>query len=182
LSSTLSARLANLKARLGAPLLIRTTRSLRLTDEGQAYFESARRALAALRDAEAVVHAAKAAPSGVLRVSVPTSLAAEICEHVVVPYLRAYECVSVQLDASMRRVELAKEGFHLAIRIGPLDDSDLVARRLGVTTCGYYASPRYLRARGTPSTPKDLLKHDLVSHAAPSAWRSARASARHRER
>jgi LysR family transcriptional regulator, regulator for bpeEF and oprC len=160
--ATFSRRVQDLEGRLGVPLLVRTTRSLRLTDEGRAYAEHARRSLAAARDAEAVVARAKAKPSGLLRLSAPTPLAAGIVERVVAAYLARYDEVAVHLDASNRKVDLAAEGFDLAVRAGGLDDSSLVARKLGVARGGYYASPRYLERRGAPEHPRDLARHDAV--------------------
>ncbi|WP_437307843.1 LysR substrate-binding domain-containing protein [Sorangium sp. So ce388] len=179
--ATLSQRVQDLEERLGVSLLVRTTRSLRVTDEGRAYFEHARRSLAAARDAEAVVAMAKSKPSGLLRVTTSAALAGVLMEGVVTPYLARYPDVSVELDTSVRRVDLVREGFHLALRVGPLDDSSLVARRLGVATGGYYASPRYLERRGAPERPEELLGiHDTVmvmvarEGGGPKAWPFAR--------
>jgi LysR family transcriptional regulator for bpeEF and oprC len=143
-------------------LLVRTTRSLRLTDEGRAYYEHAKRALAAARDAEAVAVSAKAEPSGTLRVTTSAALAGLLFEGVVVPFLRKYRQVSLVLDTSVRRVDLVRERMDLAIRPAPLDDSSLVARRLGVLTGGYYASPRYLEKRGRPQRPEEVRQHDAI--------------------
>ncbi|WP_438043041.1 LysR substrate-binding domain-containing protein [Sorangium sp. So ce128] len=160
--ATLSARVQELEQRLGVSLLVRTTRSLRLTDEGRAYFEHARRSLAAARDAEAVVALARSKPSGLLRITTSAALAGALLESVITPYLARYPEVFVELDTSVRRVDLAREGFDLAIRVGPLDDSSLVARRLGTATGGYYASPRYLDRRGVPARPEDLGRHETI--------------------
>lgn len=160
--ATLSRRVQGLEARLGVSLLARTTRSLRLTEEGRAYFEHAQRSLAAARDAEAAVRAAKAAPSGVLRVTTSAALAGRLIDRVMPRYLARHPEVSVQLDTSERVIDLVTEGFDLAIRVGPLQDSSLVARRLGVATGGFYASPRYLAARGAPAHPRELLTHDTI--------------------
>ena len=153
--ATLSLRVSDLETRLGVPLLVRTTRSLRLTEEGRAYLEHARRSLAAARDADAVVTAAKSEPSGLLRVTAPGSLADMLFNTVVVAYLTKHPGVSVSLDTSMRRIDLTREGFDLAVRIGPLAESGLVARRLGKTSGGYFASPKYLEQRGKPRRPED---------------------------
>ncbi|WP_437970042.1 LysR substrate-binding domain-containing protein [Sorangium sp. So ce260] len=160
--ATLSQRVQDLEGRLGVSLLVRTTRSLRLTDEGRAYFEHARRSLSAARDAEAVVALARSKPSGLLRISTSTALAGTLLEGVITPYLARYPDVSVELDTSVRRVDLAREAFDLAIRVGPLDDSSLVARRLGTAVGGYYASPRYLDRRGTPGRPEELARHETI--------------------
>ncbi|WP_433935249.1 LysR substrate-binding domain-containing protein [Sorangium cellulosum] len=160
--ATLSQRVQDLEERLGVSLLVRTTRSLRLTDEGRAYFEHARRSLAAARDAEAVVALARSKPSGLLRITTSAALAGTLMDAVVAPYLARYPDVSVELDTSVRRVDLVREGFDLAIRVGPLDDSSLVARRLGTATGGYHASPRYLERRGCPGRPDELGDHDAI--------------------
>jgi LysR family transcriptional regulator for bpeEF and oprC len=161
--ATLSRRVQDLEARLGVSLLVRTTRSMRLTDEGRAYFEHAARALASARDAEAVVLSAKAAPRGVLRVTTSPSLASHILDNVVMRYLAKHAHVRVHLHAVERRIDIVREGFDLAVWGGALDDSSFVARRLGVASGGYFASPRYLARRPEPKSPDDLVSHDLVT-------------------
>jgi len=160
--ATLSERVQKLEDRLGVALMVRTTRAMRLTDEGRAYLDHARRAVAAAGDAEGAVVAAKAQPSGVLRVTASAALAGTLLETVVTRYLARYREVVVELDTSVRRIDLAREGFDLAIRTGPLEESSLIARRLGATSCGYYASPAYLKRHGAPQRPDDLAHHDLV--------------------
>ncbi len=160
--ATLSERVQRLEQRLGVTLMVRTTRALRLTDEGHAYLDHARRALATVRDAEDAVAAAKARPSGVLRVTTSAAIAGTLLETVVARYLARYRDVAVDLDTSVRRIDLAREGFDLAIRTGPLEESSLIARRLGSSTCGYYASPAYLAQHGAPRGPDDLSQHSLV--------------------
>jgi DNA-binding transcriptional LysR family regulator len=169
----LSKRVQELEARLGVPLLVRTTRSLRLTEEGQAYFEHASRALSSVRDAEAVVLAAKAEPRGVLRVTTSASMADLVMDSVVASYLTRHPQVRVVLDVSERRGDLLRDGFDLAVWTGALEDSSLIARRLGVADGGYYASPAYLRRRSTPRSPEDLGAHDVIAVPkgdAPAAW------------
>ncbi|MEI9951671.1 MAG: LysR family transcriptional regulator [Pseudomonadota bacterium] len=161
--ATLSRRVQDLEKRLGVPLLVRTTRSMRLTEEGSAYFEHASRALAAARDAEAVVLSAKADPRGVLRVTTAPSLASLIVEQVVVRYLAKYPHVRVVLHTAERRIDIAREAFDLAVWGGALDDSSFVARKLGVASGGFYASPRYLARRPEPESLDDLATHDLVT-------------------
>ena len=160
--ATLSKRVQDLEARLGVSLLVRTTRSLRLTEEGRAYFEHAARALAAARDAEAVVLSAKAEPRGLLRITTASSIAALVVDAVVSSYLAKYPNVRLDLVVSERRPDLVRERFDLAVWVGALDDSTLVARRLGMAGGGYYASPRYLERRGRPERPEDLASHDTI--------------------
>ncbi len=161
--ATLSKRVQDLEARLGVPLLVRTTRSMRLTDEGRAYFEHAARALEAARDAESAVLSAQAAPRGVLRVTTAAALSAQILDAVVARYLQKYPDVRLVLHTSERRLDIVREGFDVAVWGGPLEDSSLVARKLGVAGGGYFASPKYLAKRSEPKSPDDLSAHDLVT-------------------
>ncbi len=160
--ATLSQRVRELEARLGATLLVRTTRSLRLTDEGRAYIELARRALGAARDADAAVAACKSKPARLLQVTAQPALAGQLLEGVVVPYLARYPDVSVELGPSTRRVDLLREPFDVAVRLGRPGGPSRLARKLGVALGGYYASPRYLARRGAPTRPEGLGAHDLI--------------------
>jgi DNA-binding transcriptional LysR family regulator len=161
--ATLSRRVQELEARLGVPLLVRTTRSMRLTDEGRAYFEHASRALASARDAEAVVLSAKAEPRGVLRVTTSPSLGSLVLDTVIVRYLAQHPQVRVNLHTAERRLDIVREGYDLAVWGGALEDSSFLARKLGVASGGYFASPRYLARRPAPASPEDLASHDLVT-------------------
>lgn len=171
--ATLSLRVRQLETRLGVSLLVRTTRSLRLTDEGQAYLEHARVALIAARDAEAVVARARSEPSGRLRVTASAALASMVLERVVSRYLARHASVSLELDTSTRTVDLVRERFDLALRVGPLADSSLVARKLGTSAGGYYASARYLEQHGEPANPDALREHATICvprEGAPKEW------------
>lgn len=161
--ATLSKRVQDLEARLGVPLLVRTTRSMRLTEEGLAYYEHASRALEAARDAESVVLAAQAMPRGVLRITTAAALGAQVLDAVVARYLKKYTDVRLILHTTERRLDIVRDGFDVAIWGGPLDDSSLVARKLGVAGGGYFASPKYLAQRSAPKSPDDLITHDLIT-------------------
>ena len=156
--ATISQRIQQLEKRLGVSLLVRTTRSLRVTDEGRAYVEQARRALEAVAQAEQVIAAAKRKPVGVLRVTMHAALASTLFEPVVLPYMSSNPDVSVHIDTSMRRIDLAREGFDLAVRtgIGPLAESSFIARRIGMTPSAYTASPRWVATHGDLRRPEDL--------------------------
>ncbi len=160
--ATLSRRVQELEARLRIALLVRTTRSIRLTEEGRAYFLHAARAVEAARDADEAVERSRRAPTGTLRLSTTAGLAGLLLEKVILAYLRAYPEVSIDLDLSPRNVDLVRDGFDLAIRVGEQQDSTLVARRLGMGRGGFYASPAYLRRRGDPQNPRELSAHDLL--------------------
>jgi LysR family transcriptional regulator for bpeEF and oprC len=160
---TLSLRVKSLEERLGVKLLARTTRSLRLTEEGQAFYEHAARAVQAASDAEGAVERAKGSPIGKLKVSTTAGLAGIILETAVIEYLRRYPKVALDLDTSSRKVDLMREDFDLALRVGAQEDSPLVQRRLGIARGGYFASRAYLKSRGEPASPTELARHDLIS-------------------
>ena len=172
--ATLSGRVRSLERRLGVSLLARTTRTLRLTDEGRAYLEHARRSLTAARAAEAAVASARAQPSGTLRVTTSPALAGMLIDAVIAPYLAQHPAVTLELDTSPHTLDVLKDGFDIAIRVGPLADSSLIARRLGTASGGYYASPAYLARHGTPRRPEDIEGHTIVlvpRGPPPHAWR-----------
>jgi LysR family transcriptional regulator, regulator for bpeEF and oprC len=174
--ATLSRRVQDLEARLGLPLLMRTTRSLRLTAEGEAYYALAVRSLTAARDAEAAVLAARAEPNGTLRVTTSAAMVDGVLSHVATKYLARYPRVSLIIETSDARSDLVRDGFDVAVRLGALGDSSMLARRLGVMRGGYFASPRYLRQRGEPERPEQLREHDLIvipKGDGPQQWRFA---------
>lgn len=158
----LSRRVRELEARLDTQLLARTTRSIRLTEEGRRYFEHAQRALAAAREAELALAAGKGRPTGTLRVTTTAVLAEMLLEPVALRYLEKYPGVALELDVSSRTVDVVREGFDVAIRAGTLPDSSLTARRLGEARTGYFASPSYVKKRGAPAEPGELVHHATV--------------------
>jgi DNA-binding transcriptional LysR family regulator len=160
--STVSRRVAELEARLGARLLQRTTRRVGLTDAGDAYVRQARVAVAALQEAERAVTELQSEPRGTLRVSMPVELGSDSGSRLVARYLARHPEVRVIADVSNRRVDLVREGFDAAVRAGPLDDSTLVAARFALTPIRVFGSPAYLRKRGVPRTPDELAGHDCV--------------------
>ncbi len=146
---------------------------MRLTDEGAAYHRHVLPALEALRDAERTLSTGRVAPSGRLRITAPDFFGAEPAfAEVLAEYMRLYPGVELEVECTNRRVDLLAEGFDLAIRAGHLADSSLVSRRLGrPQQARLYASPGYLRARGTPRRAEELVHHDcLVLGGAPRAW------------
>jgi DNA-binding transcriptional LysR family regulator len=171
--SSVSRSVAALEAELGIRLLQRTTRRLSLTDAGRDYFERARDALAALDEAQQAVSSLGAEPRGVVRVTAPVDLAGELAG-VTSAFLRAHPAVRVEMFLTARFVDLVKEGFDLAVRAGPLTDSSLLARKLGDSDLGLFASPAYLARVGRPRRLADLARHDCVAYRAGGAavaWR-----------
>lgn len=160
--ATLTDRVRALEARLGVKLLVRTTRSVRLTAEGELFVEEARLALAHAQRAEERVGRAAASPVGRLRVSVHPSLVEEVARYVLPPLLARHERLELEIDSTTRRVDLSREGFDVALRVGELAPSELVAVRVGDRGGGYFASPGYLARKGTPVRPRALAEHALI--------------------
>ena len=169
--------LARLEARLGTCLLQRSTRRQRLTEDGQAYYEHCLRALAELEAAESVLESGRQQPRGRLRVSVPLAFG----HHYAAPALRAlldrYPELEIDLCFSDRMIDLVQEGFDMAVRIGPLPDTDrLSARRLGQQVMGLAASPAYLQRKGAIGSIEDLAAHRGIAYRSNTAQRSRLAS------
>ncbi|ETR77034.1 LysR family transcriptional regulator [Afipia sp. P52-10] len=154
---------AALEEHLGITLLRRTTRSMTLTDAGARYLERARRILSEVAEAESSAQAERLAPSGRLIVSAPVSFGRMHVAPLMADYLKQHPDVSGELMLSDRFVNLVEEGYDLALRIGFLADSSLVARRIGATRRIVVAAPSYLKRRGTPQTPDDLHAFDTIS-------------------
>jgi DNA-binding transcriptional LysR family regulator len=158
-----SRRVAALEGRLGVRLINRTTRSLRLTDEGASYYDTCTRLLAEIEEADAAVSAGRVEPQGILKVALPASFGNRHIAPLVPDFAARYPKVQLALSLSDRNVNLLEEGFDLAIRIAHLEDSSLAARKLAPNTRIICASPEYLRRHGTPRTPQDLAAHNCLS-------------------
>lgn len=157
-----SRSLAQLESELGVRLLHRTTRSIHLTDAGAQYLERCRRILADLDEANASISDAVRALAGPITLTAPILFGHKHAAPVITEFLAAHPGVSVNLALTDRNVNLVEEGIDLAIRIGALEDSGLVARKLGTVRRVACASPAYLKRRGTPKTPKDLADHTCL--------------------
>jgi DNA-binding transcriptional LysR family regulator len=162
--STVSRQVARLEDRLGVRLLERTTRALRTTEVGQAYYERCTRILAEVVEAEGAVTEAQAEPRGRLRISAPLTFGYLFLGEVIAAFLQSHPQVRIDISLTDRRVDLIDEGFDLAIRIGQLDDSTLVARRLGWAAAVVAASPEYLSRFGRPQVPEELRQHRCLHY------------------
>src|SRR4051812_31738699 len=167
--SNVTRLVAALEERLGARLLQRTTRSVTLTDVGTRYLERARRILADVEEAEISAQAERMAPSGRLVVSAPIGFGRLHVGPVMSAYLKRYPGVSGELRLSDRIINLVDDGVDLAVRIGHLADSSLVARGVGDMRRIVVASPDYLKRRGEPEHPAALASHDTIQFGA-SDW------------
>ena len=158
--STVSRRIAWLESHLGERLLLRTTRRQTLTEFGSLLLEHARQVAAEVEAVTALREHRQAAPSGRLRVSMPSDFATLLLADMLAAFVALHPRITLELDLSPRRVDLLGEGFDVAVRMGALpDDALLAARRLTVFTNGLYASPQYLAEHGDPES---LLQHDTV--------------------
>lgn len=160
--SAISRTIDRIEARLGVRLLIRTTRALTLTAEGQAYLGAARRILADLDEAERVI-ADQGAPRGRLRVSAAFSHGRLCIVPLLGAFARLYPHILVDISLTDTVVDIARGQADVAIRFGPLADSALTARRLGETGRSVIASPDYLARHGTPRVPEDLHGHNCLN-------------------
>jgi DNA-binding transcriptional LysR family regulator len=164
--SAVTRLVAALEQRLGARLLQRTTRSLALTDAGTRYLERARRILADVEEAERAAESERTRPSGRLVVSAPVGFGRLHVSPVMSAYLRRYRDVTGELRLEDRIVNLVEDGIDLAVRIGHLADSSLVARQVGEMRRIVVASPAYLKRRGEPKSPEAIATHDTIQFGA----------------
>ncbi|WP_248796207.1 LysR family transcriptional regulator [Pseudomonas sp. MWU13-2105] len=170
-----SRRLMQLEERLGVRLINRSTRRLDMTPLGQSYYESALRLLGEVEQVEQGIAGQTVEPRGTIRLSAPLSFAMAHLGEVLPAFLQRYGDVTVEVDLSDRPVDLLGEGYDLALRIGVLEDSTLIARRIASIPRVYCASPSYLAERGTPARPEDLQGHDCLpyGHGRQVQWRFA---------
>lgn len=160
---TISKQVAALEAHLGTQLLNRTSRSLSLTESGQEFYEATSKLLAELDAAESRIGHRKAAPSGMLRVTLSAAFGRMHIIPLLPEFLTRYPEVSVDIVISNRFLDLIEEGLDLAIRIGSLQDSSLIARRIGYSGRRTVASRSYLDRHGTPVSPADLAHHECIA-------------------
>ena len=157
-ASAVGKSVARLEQHLGVRLLQRSTRRVSLTDDGERFYERCRQILEAVHDAETMMLQATATPRGRLRVSLPT-IGYRFLLPILPEFAARYPEIDLELDFNDRLVDVIEGGFDAAIRSGPLDDSQLMAKRLGPFCFVLCASPTYLQRRGVPQVPGDLARH-----------------------
>ena len=167
-----SRRVMALEEALGVQLLIRNTRKLAVTELGQEFYERARRILGEVEDAEQAMSLRRAGPRGLLRVSAPMSFGMMHLSPLVASFLREHADVRFDMELSDRTVDVVGEGFDMAIRIGALPDSTLIAQKLVDVRMVVCCSPGYVRRRGAPVVPADLARHSclLYGHGGVVSW------------
>lgn len=160
---TVSRRVSDLEAHLRAQLVVRTSRKLLLTEAGRAYVASSRRVLEELGEAERVASGEYRVPRGDMLLTAPIMFGRMHVEPVVLDFLKNYPEINVRLILTDQVIDMIENHLDLAIRIGPLPDSSLVATRLTTVKWITCASPDYLATRGTPQTLEDLAEHDCIA-------------------
>jgi DNA-binding transcriptional LysR family regulator len=160
--SSVSRSVAQLEEELGLRLLHRTTRKLHLTDAGAAYYERVARALVDIDEATSAAAEMQAQLRGVVRVTAPVDLGVWALAPIVARFARKHPTIQVDVVLTGRVVDLVAESVDLALRVGDLRDSSLVARRIGYLHGSLWATPKYLARKGTPASVDDLAAHDCV--------------------
>jgi len=163
--STVSRSLARLEATIGAMLIDRSTRHLRLTDAGVLFRPYAIRILADVDEAGTALDNFKGVPRGTLRVSAPFTFVVAIVSPMLPSFLASYPAVRIVLDVENRLIDIPVEPADLVIRVGALPDSDLIARHLLTTEAWTCASPGYIAGQGMPSSVAELGRHSLIAYA-----------------
>lgn len=163
--SVVTRQIAYLEEKYGVRLLNRTTRKLSMTDAGRAFYDRVRPILAEVADLELSLQAEGQAPSGRLRISAPVSFGILHLGPAIAEYLLRYPDVVIDLDLNDRVVDLVEDGYDVAVRIGPLQDSSLVARPLAPQQLLVCAAPAYLERHGAPQVPEDLKQHRCLHYA-----------------
>jgi LysR family transcriptional regulator for bpeEF and oprC len=161
--SGVSNAVKRLEEQTGTRLLARTTRRVSLTDDGAAFFERCRVALAEIEEAELVLKEAQLTPSGNLRVDLPVSFGRIKMVPLFGPFQAQYPDVRLSVTFTDRYIDLIEEGVDICVRFGDLQDSTLVARRLTSTQLRVVGSPDYLAKHGRPKSPDDLARHNCLA-------------------
>ncbi|HME39665.1 MAG TPA: LysR family transcriptional regulator [Steroidobacteraceae bacterium] len=165
--ATATTMIQQLEAALGVKLLNRTTRSVSVTTAGAAYYPRCVAILAEVRETEESLAHGQATPRGRLRVEVPTLMARLVIVPALPAFFARYPQIDLQLGCSERRADLIEEGIDCAVWSGELDDSTLIARRVGELYFGTCASPSYLASHGEPRHPDELSAHRCINHFSP---------------
>ena len=165
MSQTMATKhVAALEARLGVKLLHRTTRRLTLTEAGRTYLDAAERILGEVDDADAEAAAGAVEVRGTLRLNTPFSFGIREIAPLIPGFMRGHPALTIDLGLNDRQVDLIEEGWDLAVRIGDMRDSSLIARRLAPCHTAVCASPRYLGEKGTPRTVAELGQHNCLGY------------------
>ncbi|HDR8930229.1 TPA: LysR family transcriptional regulator [Burkholderia vietnamiensis] len=168
--SSVSRALVRLETEIGSALFDRSTRHFRLTDAGKLLLPYASRAVHDLQEAQAIIDGYAGEPRGLLRINTTQSFAQGLVAPMLPEFLDRYPALTVELTTDSNYVDIAREGIDVAVRVGTLPDSSLVARRLPPVELWLCASPSYLSRSGAPMAASELHGHRLVVREAPTSW------------
>lgn len=160
--TTISRAIARLETTLGARLMERSPRKIRLTELGEVFFQHCQRVAQEIEEAEAAVGTLKGTVRGRLRIAAPVTFARSLLSPALSGFLQAYPDISLELELTNRKVDPAEEGFDFVIRLGPLADSSLIAKDLGALRYTLCASPRYLQRHAPVDHPRDLERYPAI--------------------
>lgn len=160
--SSASRSVKQLEDTLGVRLLQRTTRKLRLTVAGQEYYERVASALAGLEEAHAAVTEMQDAPKGVVRLAAPSDKWSWLLPPIIARFVERYPGIRIDVSLTNRELDLVRDGFDLALRMGRLNDSSLIVRTVGSVDCGLFGHQAYIARRGMPERIADLAAHDFI--------------------
>jgi DNA-binding transcriptional LysR family regulator len=169
--AAVSRAVKRLEDRLKTKLFVRTTRRVRLTDDGSMYFEQCKAALGQIESAERVIAGQQTEAIGTLRITAPTTYAHYRLLPLLPRFLAAHPALQVEVNVSNRNIDFVEEGFDIAIRLGEPPVSQLIARPLEHAPLGVYASPAYVKKFGAPKSLADLANHRLIQFLRPSTGR-----------
>lgn len=169
--ASVSRHIQALETHLNTQLLHRTTRRVQLTQDGMVYYERAKDLLSNLEELDSLFQRDTASLSGILRIDMPVTMAKNLLIPHLPAFVQQYPGIEIELSSSERPVDVIREGFDCAVRIGPFHDPGLMVRPLGKLSLINCASPDYLARFGYPQTPEDLVHHAVVHYAAHTAIR-----------
>lgn len=161
--STISRKITQLEERLGVRLIQRTTRSLSLTDTGNAYYNQCSRILAEIEEANLAVTQMQTTPTGTLRITAPVLFGSTVLATLVAEFITQHPQLNIDLVLSDQQLDLIQDGIDISFRVGQLEDSSLIGRYLGDVRAMLCASPAYLKKHPMPKHPDQLLEHTLMS-------------------
>ena len=169
--STISVAIQELETRVGTRLLARTTRSVSVTPDGAAFYDHCLRIVTEVEEVEALFRQDAVRPQGVLRVNIPGRIGRLIIAPALADFLESYPEIDVELGMTDRSVNLIEDGIDCVLRVGPLQDSGLVGRKICDLELINVASPDYIRRFGAPTCPDDLGQHHVIRYASPTSGR-----------
>ncbi|MGO2959230.1 MAG: LysR family transcriptional regulator [Acetobacter sp.] len=169
--STISTAIQELETRVGTRLLARTTRSVSVTPDGAAFYEHCLRLIADVEDVESLFRQDTVSPQGIVRVNVPERIGRLVIAPALPEFLQRYPGIEIELGMTDRAINLVEGGVDCVLRVGPLQNSGLIGRRIGTLPLINVASPDYLHRYGTPTHPDELGQHHIVRYASPTSGR-----------